>query len=643
MAYARSFDSLLSRRFAYWATWLFEPNDLRTGLGRTQLETEIMPTRPMRSSHSSSSRPGPGRRPNRSQGPGGQGGQRTVSVNVNAAPGGNQGKDLFSQYSPGAPIDPNATFAELKLDDRLLRQLEVQGIGAPFPIQAATIGDCLSGKDVLGRAKTGSGKTLAFSLPMLSALAATKPQQRQAGRPRALILAPTRELVVQIQTVMAPYANALGLTTTTVFGGVGANPQIRALRAGVDIVIACPGRLLDHIGEGFCNLDRIEITVLDEADHMADMGFLPDVTRILDRTPRDSQRLLFSATLDNGIDALVRKYLRDPILRSVDPVEADQPKMTHHVFDMGAEDRLAVLKDLGAAPGRILVFTRTKHGAKKLAKTLTHGGVPAVEMHGNLSQNARIRNLEAFRDGSAPTMVATDVAARGIHVDDVALVIHYDPPVDHKAYLHRSGRTARAGAEGIVVTFMSQGQQSEVRALTKLAGISPTTTKVGPNHALLRELAPGERTYLSTAEAERRLPQAAPPAAQPRVGSRARAANARANAPVERPNRPNTEARPARTTDAPREARYGRGVNSQDPSGRRSSAGRPAETRPTTGRPADPRRADSRSEGRAESRPVRDGQGSRAATPASGRPGRPAARPAGSGERSHPNPSARWR
>ncbi len=403
--------------------------------------------------------------------------------------------DLFASFDTGTPPDLNATFAELGMPERLVRELMKQGIDRPFPIQAATMADCLAGRDVLGRGRTGSGKTLAFVLPVLTRLA-NSTSARRPGRPRALILVPTRELAVQIKTVADPYAHALSLNTTTIFGGVGAAPQIKALRAGVDIVIACPGRLDDHINGHFCSLDAVEITVLDEADHMADMGFLPSVKKLLDRTPRNGQRLLFSATLDNGIDTLVRQYLQNPILRSVDPAEAVESKMTHHILQVGADDRVNVLRDLAAAPGRVLAFTRTKHGAKKLAKTLTASGVPAVEMHGNLSQNVRIRNLEAFRSGVASAMIATDVAARGIHVDDVALVVHFDPPVDHKAYLHRSGRTARAGAEGTVITLMASSQVAEVKDLAKRAGISPTITHVSVGHPLLQELAPGERVFV---------------------------------------------------------------------------------------------------------------------------------------------------
>ncbi|GIF72176.1 DEAD/DEAH box helicase [Asanoa siamensis] len=388
------------------------------------------------------------------------------------------------------------TFAELGLASALIAPLAQAGVVAPFPIQVATLPDALAGRDVLGRGRTGSGKTYAFVLPLLHRLAAA-PRRRNPGRPRALILAPTRELVTQIEASITPLANACSLRVMTVFGGVGAGPQIAALRKGVDIVVACPGRLDDHVRSGHARLDEVEITVLDEADHMADLGFLPVVKRFLDQTPRSGQRLLFSATLDAAVDALVRRYLTDPVTHSVDSRLSPVAKMTHHVLHVRSEDRLAVLTDLTAAPGRTLVFTRTKRGAKTLTRRLVAGGVPAVELHGDLGQGARTRNLAAFAEGSARTLVATDIAARGIHVDDVTLVIHADPPVEHKAYLHRSGRTARAGAAGTVVTLMSDSQVNDVRNLTREAGIKPTTTRLRPGDPLLSALAPGERTFVA--------------------------------------------------------------------------------------------------------------------------------------------------
>ena len=349
---------------------------------------------------------------------------------------------------------------------------------------------------MLGRGRTGSGKTYAFVLPVLARLAASA-SPRRPGRPRALILAPTRELATQIEASMAPLAKALSLRTLTVFGGVSANPQISGLRAGVDVLVACPGRLADHVKTGHARLDAVEITVLDEADHMADLGFLPVVRRLLDQTPRSGQRLLFSATLDAGVDVIVRRFLTDPTVHSVDSSLSPVAAMSHHVLHVSHDDRLPVLVDLAAAPGRTLVFTRTKHGAKTLTRRLVAAGVAAVELHGNLAQNARDRNLLAFSSGSAKTLVATDIAARGIHVDDIALVIHADPPVEHKAYLHRSGRTARAGAHGTVVTLMTDDQVGDVRDLARRAGIAPTTTRLRPGHPLLARLAPGQRSFVA--------------------------------------------------------------------------------------------------------------------------------------------------
>ncbi|HEX2705824.1 MAG TPA: DEAD/DEAH box helicase [Candidatus Lustribacter sp.] len=389
------------------------------------------------------------------------------------------------------------------------------GITTPTPIQAATLPDSLAGRDVLGRGRTGSGKTYAFLLPIVARL--TSSGSDRAGRrmpripraPRALILAPTRELAGQIETALKPLAASAGLTTLAVFGGVGQSPQVRALRVGVDVLVACPGRLEDLIAQGECRLGAVEVTVLDEADHMADLGFLPAVRRLLTATPARSQRLLFSATLDAAIDVLVKRFLTNPVTHQADSAQSPIATMEHHLLQIDAEQRLPVLVDLASASKRILVFTRTKHRAKMLARQLNAHGVPSVELHGNLAQNARTRNLAAFHSGEATTLVATDIAARGIHVDDIALVVHADPPTEHKAYLHRSGRTARAGASGKVVTLMQQEQVRDVRALTKAAGITATTTVVAVGHPLLEELAPGVRrfvTLLPIAESPRSTP-----------------------------------------------------------------------------------------------------------------------------------------
>ncbi len=272
------------------------------------------------------------------------------------------------------------------------------------------------------------------------------------------------------------------------FGGVGASPQIEALRRGVDILVACPGRLEDLVQGRHARLDAVEITVLDEADHMCDLGFAPGVIRLLGRTPSDGQRMLFSATLDKQVDAIVNMFLTEPVVHSVDAVDAPPAEMDHHVFHVAGEQRLPILVELASRSARTVMFTRTKYRAKTLARQLNANGVSAVEMHGNLAQSARERNLAAFSSGQATTLVATDIAARGIHVDDVALVVHADPPIEHKAYLHRSGRTARAGNSGTVITVMLDEQANDVRTLTRKAGISPTTTKVHRNHPLITEL-----------------------------------------------------------------------------------------------------------------------------------------------------------
>jgi superfamily II DNA/RNA helicase len=390
--------------------------------------------------------------------------------------------------SQNASITPAPTFADLGVRPELVASLAASSITTAFPIQTATLPDALAGRDVLGRGRTGSGKTIAFALPLVTALAASG-RERRPSRPRALVLLPTRELANQVAATITPLAKALGLKVTTVFGGVGQNPQVSALRGGIDVLVACPGRLEDLIGQGHVHLDAIEVTVLDEADHMADLGFLPGVKRLLDRTPKGTQRLLFSATLDNGVDVIVKRYLSDPVTHSVEPAKADTATMEHHVLAVDKAHKPDVVRALAGGQGRSVLFMRTKHTAKKLAKQLTAAGIPAVDLHGNLSQNARERNLAAFGDGSVKVLVATDIAARGIHVDDVNLVVHVDPPAEHKAYTHRSGRTARAGARGVVVTLMTPDQHGDVRALTRQAGIKPQQAAVQPGDAILAELA----------------------------------------------------------------------------------------------------------------------------------------------------------
>jgi superfamily II DNA/RNA helicase len=386
------------------------------------------------------------------------------------------------------------------------------GITAPFAIQAAVLPDALAGRDVLGRGQTGSGKTLGFALPLVAGLA---DGYTSAGRPRGLVLVPTRELASQVQAVLAPLAQAVGLTVATIFGGTGQKTQVAALRSRVDVVVACPGRLADLIGQGHCHLGDVEVSVLDEADHMADLGFLPVVRRLLEATPADSQRMLFSATLDNAVDVLVRRFLADPAVHSVDSATAAPGAMVHHLLTVTPADRVGVVAALAGGSNRSLVFTRTKHGAQKLTRQLAAAGVSVAELHGNLGQGARERNLAWFASGAARVLVATDIAARGIHVDGIALVIHADPPAEHKAYLHRSGRTARAGADGVVITVQSPAQAPGVRALMRRAGVNPLASHAHPGSALVRSLAgpPAARVIPARPPAA-----AAPPTASPATG-----------------------------------------------------------------------------------------------------------------------------
>jgi superfamily II DNA/RNA helicase len=423
-----------------------------------------------------------------------------------------------------SPLDLTAapSFGALGVPQHLVAALAAQGIDRAFPIQTATLPDSLGGRDVLGRGRTGSGKTIAFGLPLVARLAAD-PRPTRAMRPRGLVLVPTRELATQVHTVLAPLAASAGMTTTTIFGGVGQHAQVTALSRAVDIVVACPGRLEDLMRQRKVLLDDVRVSVLDEADHMADLGFLPGVRRILDHTPRTAQRLLFSATLDNGVDVLVRRYLTDPVTHSVDDDVTTEPDMAHHVLTVTAADKPGVVHELAAGEGRSLLFLRTKRGARKLARDLTQAGLPAVDLHGNLAQNARDRNLEAFRSGRVRVLVATDIAARGIHVDDIALVVHVDPPAEHKAYLHRSGRTARAGSSGVVVTLQTDAQRADVAAMTRRAGIRATTARVRPGSPELRALSGPARSTSShptRAEPAPRTSSAAFSTAFPRRRSR---------------------------------------------------------------------------------------------------------------------------
>jgi superfamily II DNA/RNA helicase len=394
---------------------------------------------------------------------------------------------------PGNPKGPalNVTFASLGVPAPVVAALAEAGITTPFPIQTATLPDALAGLDILGRGRTGSGKTLAFSIPLVAGLA---DGHTSACRPRGLVLVPTRELASQVHAVLQPLARAVGLSAATIFGGTSQRLQVAALRNRADIIVACPGRLADLIEQGHCHLGDVEISVVDEADHMADLGFLPVVRRLLEATPREGQRMLFSATLDHAVDVLVRRFLNQPVEHSVDSV-ATPAATVHHLLTVTPQDRAGVVAALARGNKRSLVFTRTKHGAHKLARQLTAARIPAAQLHGDLAQNARERNLRSFASGAVRVMVATDIAARGIHVEGIDLVIHADPPTEHKAYLHRSGRTARAGADGVVITLQTPAQAADVRVLMRRAGVLPLAATVGPGSALLRSIAgpPGAR------------------------------------------------------------------------------------------------------------------------------------------------------
>nr|WP_206070602.1 DEAD/DEAH box helicase [Knoellia sp. DB2414S] len=374
-------------------------------------------------------------------------------------------------------------FAALGLPERIVERLARDGITEPFPIQAATIPDALAGRDVLGRGQTGSGKTLAFGLPMLARLAdGTKAQPRH---PRALVLVPTRELAMQVSDALEPLVHVLGLRHKLVAGGLSYTTQIAALNRGVEVLIATPGRLKDLLEREAVDLSSVEIAVLDEADHMADMGFMPEVTAILDRMPAGGQRLLFSATLDKGIDELVARYLSDPVTHSTDEAKASVTTMDHHILLIEPVHKKVITAEIANRSGRTVVFVRTKLGADRVAQQLRDSGVYAAALHGGLGQGARNRVLGAFRDGSLPVLVATDVAARGIHVDDVSVVLQVDPPADHKDYLHRSGRTARAGDKGTVVTLALPHQRKTMERMAREAGVDAMPTKAVPGDAVL--------------------------------------------------------------------------------------------------------------------------------------------------------------
>ncbi|MEX2624487.1 MAG: DEAD/DEAH box helicase [Acidimicrobiia bacterium] len=358
-----------------------------------------------------------------------------------------------------------STFTDLGVPARLIEVLNKHSIVEPFPIQEATIPDLLSGRDVLGRAPTGSGKTLAFGLPLI-----TRVGKATSRRPRALILAPTRELAEQIARELVPYAKAYGRAVTAVYGGVGYDPQRNALRKGADVLVATPGRLADLIDERTVSLVEVDIVVIDEADRMADMGFMPQVRRLLDQTTTPRQTMLFSATLDSDVASLTQRYQTDPVRHEVGDHE-DHLEAAHYFWRVDASERIGITAEIIESATPTLVFTRTRHGADKVAHQLDRLGVRAAAIHGGRSQSQRTRALKAFGDGRVDALIATDVAARGIHVDGIASVVHFDLPDDHKDYLHRSGRTARAGAAGVVVSLVLADQMNELRSLQRQVGV----------------------------------------------------------------------------------------------------------------------------------------------------------------------------
>ena len=378
-----------------------------------------------------------------------------------------------------------AAFNELDMPSALLETLVRKGLTQPFPIQASTLPNSLAGRDVLGRGRTGSGKTIAFGLALLARTAGRRAEPRQ---PLALILVPTRELAQQVTEALTPYAHSVRLRLATVVGGMSISRQAQALQRGAEVVVATPGRLKDLIERGDCRLNQVGITVLDEADQMADMGFLPQVTELLDQVAPGGQTMLFSATLDRNVDRLVRRFLSDPVTHSVDPSAASVSTMEHHLLHVGTSDKSTAAAHIASRDGGVLMFTDTRHGADRLVRDLLASGVKAAALHGGKSQPQRTRTLDQFRNGQVTALIATNVAARGIHIEGLDLVVNIDPPTDHKDYLHRGGRTARAGESGTVVTLVLPTQRREVTRMMATAGITPHTAHVHSGDAELADI-----------------------------------------------------------------------------------------------------------------------------------------------------------
>jgi superfamily II DNA/RNA helicase len=451
---------------------------------------------------------------------------RSRSGGRNRRPAAPPGEFALPRSSTPA-LDPVTDFAALDMPAALLETLTALGVTKPFPIQAATLPDALAGRDVLGRGRTGSGKTLAFGLAVL---ARTAGRRALPGRPPALVLVPTRELAQQVTEALAPYARALRLRSAPVVGGLSIGRQAEALRAGVEILVATPGRLGDLVTRGDCHLGDVGVTVLDEADQMTDMGFLPQVTALLEQVDPEGQRMLFSATLDRNVDRLVRRFLTDPVVHSVDPPAGAVATMEHHVLHVTPEEKRTTVTQIAARDGRVIMFLSTKHAVNRLTKHLLRQGVRAAALHGGKSQPQRTRTLEGFRTGDVTALVATDVAARGIHVDDLDLVVNVDPPGDPKDYLHRGGRTARAGESGSVVTLVLPEQRRDTARLLADAGVTPRTTEVGPGAPALREIT-GAREPSGTP-----VVPAAPPERRPADGTPSRSRRGRRSGARERQN-----------------------------------------------------------------------------------------------------------
>ncbi|MGW1432909.1 DEAD/DEAH box helicase [Streptomyces sp. NPDC002431] len=418
--------------------------------------------------------------PNRSASPSRSGGRRPAAMQGEFA--------LPETTTPALPaVD---VFSDLDMPRSLLTTLTAQGVTAPFPIQGATLPNSLAGRDVLGRGRTGSGKTLAFGLALLARTAGQRAEPRQ---PLALVLVPTRELAQQVTDALTPYARAVKLRLATVVGGMSISRQATALRGGAEVVVATPGRLKDLIDRGDCRLNQVAITVLDEADQMADMGFMPQVTALLNQVRPEGQRMLFSATLDRNVDLLVRRYLTDPVVHSVDPSQGAVTTMEHHILHVHGADKHRLTTEIAARDGRVIMFLDTKHAVDRLTQDLLASGVRAAALHGGKSQPQRTRTLAQFKSGHVTVLVATNVAARGIHVDHLDLVVNVDPPTDHKDYLHRGGRTARAGESGSVVTLVTNNQRRDMTRLMAAAGIVPRSTQVRSGEEALHRIT-GART-----------------------------------------------------------------------------------------------------------------------------------------------------